>query len=304
MDNTKVPYPKAFVVPVYYYWQFMEQNGFDKRVSGLLADERFQSDPAVRDSCLKALRTDMLAAPVDKSFETALLTKLNAEYLGIRMRFRSSTNAEDLDGFTGAGLYTSMSGDPNDPKRPVLDAIRTVWSSVWFFRAFEERSYRNIDHLSVGMALLVHKTFIDEAAGGVAITANPFDQSGLEPAFYINAQAGDLSVVLPDPSITTDQIIYYFDMPGQPIMYIAHSNQIPDSTTVLTTKAVYKLGVALKEIHRYFSAAYGTDPAKWYAMDTEFKFERPADNPNGEWLLTMKQARPYPGWGTVIDDDD
>jgi pyruvate, water dikinase len=304
MDSTKVPFPKAFVVPVYYYWQFMQQNGFDQRVAGLLDDERFKDDPAVRDSCLKALRNDMLAAPVDKSFETMLLAKLNTEYQGIRMRFRSSTNAEDLDGFTGAGLYTSVSGDPNDPKRPVLDAIRTVWSSVWFFRAFEERSYRNIDHKSVGMALLVHKTFIDEQAGGVAITANPFDQSGLEPAFYINTQAGDLSVVLPDPSITTDQFLYYFDFPGQPIVYIAHSNQIPDTATVLTTRAVYKLGVALKEIHRFFTAAYGTDPAKWYAMDTEFKFEKSADDPNGEWVLTMKQARPYPGWGTAIEDDD
>jgi hypothetical protein len=41
------------------------------------------------------------------------------------MRFRSSTNAEDLDGFTGAGLYTSKSGDPNDPNS-VLDAVRNV----------------------------------------------------------------------------------------------------------------------------------------------------------------------------------
>jgi hypothetical protein len=303
MDSTKVPFPKAFAIPVYYYWQFMMQNGFDKRVDTMLADARFQDDPKVRDSCLRALRNDMMNAPVDKSFETALLAKLNAEYLGIRMRFRSSTNAEDLDGFTGAGLYTSESGDPNDPKHPVLDAIRTVWGSVWFFRAFEERSYRNIDHKSVGMALLVHRSFIEEEATGVAISANPFDQSGLEPAFYVNVQAGDLSVVLPDASITTDQYLYYFDMPGQPIVYMAHSNQIPDSMTVLTTRQVYKLGVALKEIHQFFLKCYGNEPGKWYGMDTEFKFDQPLDDPNGEPVLFMKQARPYPGWGTVEDDD-
>jgi pyruvate,water dikinase len=302
MDSTKVPYPKAFAVPVYYYSQFMEQNGFNKRVTEMLADQRFQDDPAVRDSCLRVLRNDMLASPVDKSFETMLLAKLNAEYFGIRMRFRSSTNAEDLDGFTGAGLYISVSGDPNDPKRPVLDAIRTVWSSVWFFRAFEERSYRNIGHTSVGMALLVHKTFIDEKAGGVAITDNPFDISGLEPAFYINVQVNGLSVVLPDPTITTDQFLYYFTYAGQPIMYLAHSNQIPDTTTVLTARQVYKLGLALDEIHQFFRKCYGNDPGKWYAMDTEFKFEQP--EPNGDWVLFMKQARPYPGWGTVIEDDD
>jgi hypothetical protein len=220
------------------------------------------------------------------------------------MRFRSSTNAEDLDGFTGAGLYTSESGDPNDPKRPVFDAIRTVWSSVWYFRAFEERSYRNIDHKSVGMALLVHRSFPDEEANGVAITGNPFDKSGLEPAFYINVQKGDLSVVLPDASVTTDQVLYYFTMPGQPVVYMAHSNQIPDSTTVLTTKQIYTLGVALTEIHDFFKECYQPDPTKWYAMDTEFKFDQPIDDLNGEPVLIMKQARPYPGWGDIIDDDD
>jgi hypothetical protein len=303
MDSTKVPFPKAFVIPVYFYWQFMEQNGFNKRVVDLLADAGFQDSPKFRDSCLKALRSDMLAAPVDKTFEKALLAKLNDEYYGIRMRFRSSTNAEDLDGFTGAGLYTSVSGDPNDPKRPVLDAIRTVWSSVWYFRAFEERSYRNIDHTSVGMALLVHKSFPDEEAGGVAVTANPFDQSGLEPAFYINVQAGDLSVVLPDPSITTDQILYYFDYSGKPIVYLAHSNQIPDSMTVLNSNQINQLGKALKAIHEFFYKCYG-GPGKWYAMDTEFKFDQPENDPNGEPVLFMKQARPYPGWGAVIDTDD
>jgi hypothetical protein len=297
MDHAKVPYPKAFAVPVFYYWQFMEQNGFNKQLAQMLADTQFQADPAVRDARLQALRDSMMTAPVDKAFETALLTKLNTEYPGIRMRFRSSTNAEDLDGFTGAGLYTSESGDPNDPKRPVLDAVRTVWSSVWFFRAFEERSYRNIDHRSVGMALLVHTSFPDEEAGGVAITANPFDASGLEPGFYINVQAGSLSVVLPDPSITTDQFIYYFDMPGQPIVFIAHSNQIAAGTTVLTTKQVHTLGIALKEIHRFWQPLYGKDPAKWYAMDTEFKFDQPPDDPTGEPVLSMKQARPYPGMG-------
>jgi pyruvate, water dikinase len=303
MDSTKVPFPKAFTIPVYYYSQFMEQNGFNKRVAEMLADERFKDDPKVRDSCLTALRSDMMTAPVDKSFETALLAKLNSEFLGQRMRFRSSTNAEDLDGFTGAGLYTSLSGDPNDPKRPVLDAIRGVWASVWFFRAFEERSYRNIDHKSVGMALLVHRSFIDEEATGVAISANPFDQSGLEPAFYINVQAGGLSVVLPDPSITTDQILYYFDYAGQPIVYMAHSSEVPDSMTVLTSRQIYQLGKALKEIHQFFLKCYGTTPGKWYGMDTEFKFDQPIDDPDGEPVLFMKQARPYPGWGTVDDDD-
>ena len=297
MDSEKVPFPKAFAVPVYYYWQFMEQNGFLAQVSQMLADPQFQGDPAVRDRRLEDLRNAMRYAPVDPDFEDALLDKLNSDYPGVRMRFRSSTNAEDLDGFTGAGLYTSRSGDPDDPDRPVLDAVRQVWASVWNFRAFEERSFRNIDHQSVGMALLVHNSFPDEEANGVAITANPFDPSGLEPGFYINVQRGEESVVQPEPGITTDQFVYQFELPGQPIIFIAHSSLVPVGTTVLTNTQTHALGIALKEIHAFFLPLYGQDSGAWYAMDTEFKFDQPLDDPTGESVLVVKQARPYPGLG-------
>jgi hypothetical protein len=304
MDSTKVPYFKGFGIPIFYYWQFMKQNGFDTQVAQMLADTLFQSDPAIRSARLQALRDSMMVAPVDAAFMSALMAKLQTDYPGVRMRFRSSTNAEDLNGFTGAGLYTSKTGDPNDPAHPVIDAIREVWSAVWFFRAFEERSYRNIDHLAVGMALLVIRSFTDEEATGVAITNNPFNASGLEPAFYVNVQYGGTSVVLPDPTVTTDQFLYYYYMSGQPVAYLAHSSLIPSDTTVLTVAQIHTLGVALDEIQRFFQPLYGSDPGKWWSMDTEFKFDQPLDDPNGKPVLWMKQCRPYAGMGDAADTDD
>ncbi|MBL4686469.1 MAG: hypothetical protein JKY37_17875 [Nannocystaceae bacterium] len=292
-----MPTPKAFSVPIFYYLQFMEQNGFDVRVAELLAEPAFSDDPAVRDLMLEELRDDMKAAPVDPDFEALLLDKLQAEYSGVRMRFRSSTNAEDLEGFTGAGLYTSKSGEPGDPDSPVLDAVRTVWASVWFFRAFEERSYRSIDHNAVGMALLVHRSFPDEEANGVALTANPYDVGGLEPGFYINVQAGEASVVQPDPGSTTDQFIYHYDLPGQPTVFITHSNLTADGTSVLSAAQTHALGEKLADIRAGFMEAYGppaSDPTAWYAMDVEFKFD---GEPGEEPALFIKQARPHPGWG-------
>lgn len=288
-----VPMPGGFAVPVHYYWQFMEQNGFHDRVAGMIADAEFQNDPEVRERRLKELREDMEVAPVDPGFAALLEEKLRAGgYDGIRMRFRSSTNAEDLEGFTGAGLYISWTGALGDPDRPVLDAVRHVWSSVWFFRAFEERSYRSIDHTAVGMALLVHRSFSDEEANGVALTANPYDTSGLEPGFYINVQRGEASVVKPMPGVTTDQFIYHYDFPGQPIVFIAHSNLVPEGCTVLTSKQTYQLGTALKAIHEHFYPVYGS--SDWYAMDVEFKFD---GMPGEEPRLWVKQARPHSGWG-------
>jgi len=287
-----VPCPKAFAIPVYYYKQFEELNGFDVRIAELLEDDEFMNDPALRDETLEQLRADMLVAPVDADFEALLIDKLETDYPDTRMRFRSSTNAEDLEDFTGAGLYSSASGEVDDPGSPVLDAVREVWGSLWNFRAFEERTYNGIDHTAVAMAILSHHSFPDEEANGVALTNNLFDET--QPGFYINVQIGEESLVDPDPGVTVDSFLYYYYYPGQPITYFSHSSLIPEDETVLTTAQVYDLGVALDAIHQHFSEYY-YNPGSFYAMDVEFKFDDldTGDEPS----LWVKQARPHPGWG-------
>lgn len=285
--------PPAFAVPVFYYRQFMTQNGFDQRVAALLADPEFNNDARRRDVELEQLRDDLRVGSIDPAFEALLTDKLNRDFPGVRMRFRSSTNAEDLDGFTGAGLYTSRSGEFADPNSPVFDAVRRVWASVWSFRAFEERSYRSIDHLAVGMALLVHRSFPDEEANGVAITNNVFDERGIEPAFYVNVQLNEFSVVQPEPGLTTESFLYFYDLPSRPVTYLSRSNLVGEGQRVLSPSQVQELGEALARIRSHFAPAYAPPPgapSAWWAMDVEFKFDgEPGEVPQ----LFVKQARPY-----------
>jgi hypothetical protein len=293
-----VPTPKAFAVPVFYYNQFMTENGLFDRVDALLLDKGFMGDPAVRESELAKLRADMEAAPVNADFQAALKAKLAKDYPGLTMRFRTSTNSEDLDGFPCAGCYESQTGDPANWES-VLGAVRKTWASIWLFRTFEERSFYGIDHHSVGMALLVHHNFPAEEANGVAVTNNPFDVAGIEPAFYVNVQwGGDAEVVHPPPGVTSDSFLYFFSNPNQPVTFIAHSNLVPEGETVLDATQTHELGVALNAIHERFSAAYGPKAGvkDWYAMDVEFKFDD-MDQTDGKPHLFVKQARPYPGRG-------
>ena len=149
------------------------------------------------------------------------------------------------------------------------------------------------------MALLVHRNFPDEEANGVAVTANPFDATGVDPAFYVNVQkGGDVEVVAPPAGVQSDQFLYSFNEPNQPITFLYHSSLVPTGNTVLTTAQTYELGVALNAIHEKFSEAYGPKAGVtgWYAMDTEFKFDNDED-PSAPAKLYIKQARPYPGRG-------
>lgn len=291
VPNIRVP--QAFAVPVYYYQQFMHENGFDAEVAAWLADPAFQNDAAERDRRLASLRADIQTRPLNPDFQSLLLAKLASDFPGVRMRFRSSTNTEDLDGFTGAGLYTSKSGDPSNPKHTVEDAVRRVWASVWSFRAFEERSYRGIDHMAVGMALLVHRSFPNEEANGVALTNNPFDPKGLDPAFYVNVQHNEVSVVQPDPGVTSEDFLYYFDLDNQPVSYMSQSSLLGANDRVLAPGQVAELGRALDSIRSYFAPAYapsGNSSLAWWAMDVEFKFDGTGD---ATAPLFVKQARPY-----------
>jgi hypothetical protein len=283
-------------VPVYYYVQFMEENGFYDLLDEWLADPEFIDDPGVRDMRLSMLRDMFMTAPVDEELQELLRAKLE-EFPEQRIRFRTSTNSEDLEGFPCAGCYESHTGDRSD-WNDVLDAIRETWASIWLFRTFEERSYYKVDHTTVTMALLVHHSFPDEEANGVALTANPFDPSGLEPAQYVNVQfGGDYEVVHPPPGVTSDEFIYGFYMAGQPVTYLSHSNVLPPGQeSVLTPSQIHDLGKALDKIHKLFSPAYGPAAGNtgWYAMDVEFKFD--GDSPETA-ALSVKQARPHPGRG-------
>ena len=284
-----VPVAPGFAIPLAWYHRHLVANGLDAEVAALLADPAFTGDPAVRNARLAELRAAITAAPVDDALLDLVTARLAAELPGQRVRFRSSTNAEDLDGFTGAGLYTSVGVDPEDGRAGVADGLREVWASTWNFRAFEERSYRSIDHRAVGMAVLVHRAFSGEVANGVAITANTFDVAGIEPGFVINVQKGASSVVRPSPGVLSDYFIYFFAYPNQPIVYLTHSNLISEDTTVLSTGQVHRLGQALDAVHRAFSGVYG-DRDGLYAMDIEFKLGGHGDDIPSLWI---KQARPY-----------
>ncbi len=144
-----------------------------------------------------------------------IMTALRATYGDLAVtqgvRFRSSSNVEDIEGFNGAGLYESFTGfidaalqpRSSDRDKTVERAILRVWGSFWGFEAFEERRVEGIDHLTPAMAVMVHPRFDDplERATGVCtftlLPPNSADEARLE----VNVQAGDQSVANPDPAI-------------------------------------------------------------------------------------------------------
>ncbi len=278
-----LPLPeKAFAIPFYYYWQHMHTHKLDILVRKMLQDPLFRSDFQFRKLQLAKLQDSIRKYPVDAGLLTLVNEKINESGGFSNIRFRSSTNSEDIKGFNGAGLYDSYTGIPGDPQKTVENAIRKVWASLWNVAAFEERDYFKIDQLSVAMAVLVHRSFPDEAANGVVITKNLYNI--YNPAFTINAQDGELSITNPEGGYTPDQIILYTF--ADIIEYNSHSTAPGmENRTVLSDAEIFQLGAYCKAIQSHYCNIYH----ECLPLDIEFK----VDWVNGVRKMYIKQARLY-----------
>ena len=153
------------------------------------------------------------------------------------LRFRSSSNAEDSQELTGAGLYDSFSGciaddtdsdtkgpslaDPNEPdEKGVLRAIEKVFASFYNENAWLERLRHQVREQDTGMAILVHHNFPDELemANGVVtfkyVRSQWGDYQDVSYSASIVTQLGALSVTNPEGGAIAEEVNAFFG-PGQ-----------------------------------------------------------------------------------------
>ena len=204
-------------MPIFYYDQFMSENGFYDRVDGAArATRASRTTRTVRDSELAHAARRHGGRAGRSGFQDALAAKFEADFPGLSMRFRSSTNTEDLDGFPCAGCYESHTGDPANGWDDVLDGDqrdlggRVVLPDLRGARVPRHRS-QEVGHGTARAPQLPRRRGERRRRD-----REPLRSGGLEPGFYVNVQSGGAAeVVHPPPGITSDQFLYYFDSPGQ-----------------------------------------------------------------------------------------
>jgi hypothetical protein len=275
--------PKGFALPMRAYARFLASGGFDKRIEAMLTDPAFAKDAALRKKKLDDLRDAMEHAPVPDEIVVPLMKRMAEILPKGKVRLRSSTNAEDLPGFNGAGLYRSTRVDPTS-REDVERGLRKVWSSVWLLGAHEERAWYRIDDRTVGMAILVQESVDDDVINGVAITTNPFSQG--QPAYFVNAQlsASDGSVTGARGNEVPEQVLIYHYEDGEGVERLSLSSRA-GGKIILDAKDLAAMKDALSVIHLAFTGdSYGMSGR---AVDVEFLIAGP------ERRVVIVQARPF-----------
>jgi hypothetical protein len=204
--NARLPgitVPNGFTIPIRYYDEFIKANELELPIAEMLDDQKFVHDPAYRREHLTEIRARIQAATFDAKLKDEILKRVRAEYRGKGLFVRSSTNAEDLPNFNGAGLYSTVPNVREEEK--LIEAIKTVWASVWNFEAYEARERALIDHLNVYPAVLIQEG-INADSAGVMITTDPYDERNRE-AIYISAKRG-LGIKVVEGKRIAEQIIF------------------------------------------------------------------------------------------------
>jgi hypothetical protein len=235
----------------------------------------------------------------------SILTALGGFTPGKKIRFRSSTNVEDSETFTGAGLYDSYSGcllddtdgdnsgpcacEASEPEeRGVFRAIQRVYASFYNDNACLERLRHGVEEAKVGMGVLVHHSFPDEGelANGVAALDFRFGTPPPNMQGDMVTQLGAESVTNPDGS-GLPEVVETFAISNITARTLRQrSSRVPLGGYVMNWEADY---AAFQSLFRTVGTGYKQlFPAKTTAR-LDFEYKKDAN-----LGLVVKQVREIP----------
>ncbi len=343
----------GFAIPFAEYAAHIAENDLMAEIDSVLNDPTLDESRDRRHARLNALRRAIRNAPLRggllSRLETAIVGTFGEAGRTTFLRFRSSTNAEDLQEFSGAGLYDSrtgcladdLDGDEVGPSRcwteadldevrrriatleerlradpslrwiaaeiedlqedlteekPVADALRKVWRSLWNPRAYEERAYYGVTHRAVFMGVAVMPSFVFERQESVVLTNLPSQSDGgSRPTglYRVVSQISDIGVVRPtDPRARAEEMTFVRNGDeAQDFMVLTRSSESPDAD-LWQGEARAELTQLLFTAADHFETIYPEiDPLR---LDMEIEVTR-------DGFTVIKQVRPYLG---VVDEGE
>ncbi|MEU5129527.1 PEP/pyruvate-binding domain-containing protein [Streptomyces mobaraensis] len=190
-----------------------------------------------------------------------------------RLVVRSSSNAEDLPGFSAAGVYDSVTTARGTGE--LLDAVRQVWASLLSPRGVRLRHQVGISLDDTYMGVIVQE-YVPASLGGVLVTCDPTRRQDFRNV-YLNCFPGSPEQVV-EGSVLPQQYLYNTVEGGGRTVSLGSRG---DELSAATRARLADLSLAGRLLQSHFSAS---------------DVDRPLDI---EWLMTdrgdfrLVQIRPY-----------
>lgn len=187
---------------------------------------------------------------------------------------RSSSNAEDLENFSAAGIYESINHVSSADN--IFKSIQEVWASMLSPRSVRLRQQVGISLDDCYMGVIVQEQ-ISSDLGGVMVTTNPTNTAGDFRNVYINVSKNDVQKVV-DGSELPMQYLFNTVEGGGRTLSIGDAKEDLDETSKAKLQTLAYVGRLLQS---HFSPDY--------------MFDAPVDI---EWIINQDgivilQLRPY-----------
>lgn len=284
----------GFALGFAHYKQLIAGSPAEPLIADLLATKN-SLPPEEIDARLVAIRDAIQKrSPAAALASTVAAVRKIAAALGVaRIRFRSSTNSEDLPVFNGAGLYESAGFDTADDDAHLVKDLLKVMASLWLERAYWERELFGIKHADVAMAILVNPAFSDEFANGVVVGSN----AGGPFVSWVNAQKGEASVTNPLEGEVPESFTVSGPAEGVSLQKIDSRSNIGNVFLVngaptldpLLVPQLTRLHAVTEQLHRHFvGERVAAGDRHEYAIDIEYKLMTEG---GGTPKLFVKQSR-------------
>ncbi|ARF53548.1 PEP/pyruvate-binding domain-containing protein [Streptomyces gilvosporeus] len=192
---------------------------------------------------------------------------------GRRLVVRSSANAEDLPGFSAAGVYTSVTSVHGADH--LLDAVREVWASLLSPRSVRLRHQAGISLDDTYMGVIV-QPYVPADLGGVLVTCNPTKRADFRNV-CLNCTPGSPEAVVDGTALPLQYLYNTVEGGGRTVALGSSGRDLPAATR----ERLGDLALAGRLLQSHFSAP---------------DVDRPLDI---EWLMTdqgachLVQIRPY-----------
>ncbi|MET8679541.1 PEP/pyruvate-binding domain-containing protein [Streptomyces sp. NPDC004647] len=192
---------------------------------------------------------------------------------GSRLVVRSSSNAEDLPGFSAAGVYDSVTTVRGAAE--LLDAVRQVWASLLSPRSVRLRHQVGISLDDTYMGVIV-QSYVPADLGGVLVTCNPTKREDFRNV-YLNCSPGSPETVVDGTTLPQQYLYNTVEGGGRTVALGLSGEDLPAATR----GRLADLALTGRLLQSHFS-------------------EPDTDNPlDIEWLMTdrgdfrLVQIRPY-----------
>ena len=195
---------------------------------------------------------------------------------------RSSSNAEDLENFSAAGIYESINHVTTADK--VFESIKEVWASLLSPRSVRLRNDVGISLDDSYMGVVVQEEVPSIVMGGVMVTTNPMKRGTDFRNIYINVSTKSAVEVVQGSELPYQYLFNTVEGGGMTVSLGEGLSDLPESYK----QQLQKLAFVGRLLQSHFSPDYTFSAP----VDIEWVASKGA-TPDSPPILSVLQLRPY-----------